>query len=190
MLRIIRIITFSLIALTAFYLLVLQPQSKQEEQEVAIGGAFTLHTPEDETVTNDSLKGKLRLVYFGYTYCPDICPTALVAMQQASKNIGTDKISQVFITVDPARDTPEHLKEYAANFPGLVALTGSMEEVKEAARVYKIYFQKATESADDENYLVDHSSFIYLMDADGKYLAHFPHDINAQKLEAAIRAAI
>jgi protein SCO1/2 len=190
MLKFIRIFTFFLIAITALYLLVLQPQSRQAEQEVAIGGAFTLHNQTGETITNESLKGKPRLVYFGYTYCPDICPTALVAMQQAAKNIGTDTIAQVFVTVDPARDTPEHLKEYAANFPNLIALTGSMEEVKEAARVYKIYYQKAAASADDENYLVDHSSFIYLMDAEGKYLAHFPHDINAQKLEAAVRAAL
>lgn len=198
MLRFLRIFTFFLIAVTGLYLWMeqkpLPSDTGHETGDVAIGGPFSLRTPEGETVTNDSLKGKPRLVYFGYTYCPDICPTALVAMQHAVKQLGANTLSQIFITVDPQRDTPEHLKEYATNFPGLIALTGSMEEIKEATRAYKVYFQKVTdktlEKSDDENYLVDHSGFIYLIDAEGRYLAHFPHNVSAEKLEADVRSAL
>jgi cytochrome oxidase Cu insertion factor (SCO1/SenC/PrrC family) len=157
---------------------------KAAEESAAIGGDFSLTDQNGQTVTNESLKGKLRLVYFGFTFCPDICPTALLAMAEAAKQLGNKAPAQIFISVDPERDTVEHLKEYAENFPGLIALTGSAESVKQAARAYKVYYKK---NGEDKNYLIDHSGFIYLMDKEGNYLAHFPHNATPDKIVTAIQ---
>lgn len=181
MLKFIRLFTFALILVTGAYLL-LAPQ--KEEQAASLGGEFSLTDQNGNTVTNESLKGRPRLVYFGFTYCPDICPTALLAMGEAAKRLGDKAPAQVFISVDPERDTVAHLKEYAGNFPGLIALTGSAESVKQAARAYKVYYKK---NGDGENYLIDHSGFIYLMDAKGRYLTHFPHDVKPDAIVTAIQ---
>ncbi len=189
MLRFIRIFTLILLALTGIYLFFMQPQAEQGQQtEASIGGDFSLIDQNGKTVTDESLKGKRRLVYFGYTYCPDICPTALLAMSEAAQTMKGDAPALVFITVDPERDTVAHLKEYAENFPGVIALTGSAESVKQAARSYRVYYEKKTEGSEDGTYLVDHSGFIYLMDEEGKYLSHFPHDVKPQTLVETLRA--
>lgn len=188
MLRFAKYFSLALVLVTGAYLLFVQP--KQEQGTVDIGGAFTLTDQEGRTVTNDSLKGKPRLVYFGYTFCPDICPTALLVMQSAAKSMGKDALQVVFITIDPARDTVALLQEYAAHFPGLIALTGSAEAIKEAALAYRIYYEKADNGGKPDEYIMNHSSFIYLMDSQGKYLAHFPHTISAQALEEGVKQAL
>jgi protein SCO1/2 len=129
------------------------------------------------------------LIYFGYTFCPDACPTALQNMSTALDDLGDSAkaVQPIFITVDPERDTVAQLKRYAANFhPRLVALTGSAEQTMAAARAYRIYYEKNLHGA-ELDYLVDHSSFIYLMGRDGRYLAHFGPDVSADKLAAAIK---
>ena len=126
------------------------------------------------------------LVYFGYTFCPDVCPTALTEMGDALDILGEAgaPVTPVFITIDPERDRPSPLKEYLAFFhPRLVGLTGTPEQVAAAAKAYKVFFAK---SAEDE-YLMDHTSKIYLMGPDGAYRAHFSHDDDAQVLAAKIR---
>lgn len=141
----------------------------------SIGGPFTLIDQHGNTVTDQSLRGQYLLIYFGYTFCPDVCPTELQAMSQAVDALGSagDAVTPVFITVDPARDTVEQLASYAPHFhPRLVALTGTEQQVAAAAKVYRVYYKKA-EDAGSTDYLMDHSSIIYLMGPDGGFLTHF-----------------
>jgi protein SCO1 len=155
---------------------------------VAIGGPFSLVDQNGQARRDSDFRGKLMLVYFGYTYCPDVCPTELQTMADALASLGggAEEVQPIFITVDPERDTPEHLKSYAEAFdPRLVALTGTPQQVAEAARAYKVYY-KAVKQGDGE-YLVDHSSFVFLMDRDGHYAAHFGPNTTAEQMAAAIQ---
>jgi protein SCO1/2 len=127
------------------------------------------------------------LVYFGYTYCPDVCPTELQAMSDALDRLGAkgDAVQPIFITTDPERDTQEQLRLYVESFhPRLLGLTGSLEQVRAAARAYKVYFAKRPQS--DGEYLVDHSSFVFLMSRDGKYVMHFNPATTPEQMAAAI----
>ena len=155
---------------------------------VSIGGPFTL-TDQTGTVRHAAdFRGKLMLVYFGYTYCPDVCPTELQTMSQALDILGSkgDGVQPIFITVDPERDTVAQMKSYAANFhPRLLALTGTAEQVAAAARGYKVFYQKAPQG-NGSDYLMDHSSIVYLMGRDGRYLAHFSGETTAEQMAAAI----
>ena len=130
------------------------------------------------------------LVYFGYTYCPDACPTALQDMSQAIDLLGAKgaDVQPIFITIDPDRDTPAQMKLYAENFhPRLVALTGTAEQVAAAARAYSVYYQKEKPSTPNgDDYLMDHSGFIYLMGRDGRYVSHFPPGTTAEEMAKAI----
>jgi cytochrome oxidase Cu insertion factor (SCO1/SenC/PrrC family) len=156
---------------------------------VAIGGPFTLVDQNDVVRHDSDFRGELMLIYFGYTFCPDACPTALQNMSAALDELGdgAKAVRPIFVTVDPERDTVPQMKLYAANFhPRLVALTGSAEQTAAAARAYRIYYDKALHGA-ELDYLVDHSSFIYLMGRDGRYLAHFGPDVTADAMAAAIK---
>jgi protein SCO1/2 len=159
---------------------------------VSIGGPFTLTDQNGVTRHDSDFRGKLMLVYFGYTYCPDACPAALNTISAAMDQLGAsaDQVQPIFITVDPARDTVQQMKLYATNFtPRLLALTGTPAEIAAAAKAYRVYFQKVKgEGADD--YLMDHSGFIYLMGRDGKYLAHFGPDISGEQMAAAIKKSL
>jgi cytochrome oxidase Cu insertion factor (SCO1/SenC/PrrC family) len=156
---------------------------------ISIGGPFNLVDQNGATRTNADFRGKLMLVYFGYTYCPDACPTALQEMSQVVDALG-DKASEVqplFITVDPERDTVAQMKTYASNFsPQLVALTGTPAQTAAAARAYRVYFAKVKQAGTDD-YLMDHSSFIFLMGRDGNYLTHFAPGQSAEAMATAIR---
>ena len=154
---------------------------------VTVGGPFTLVDQNGATRRAEDLRGKLMLIYFGYTYCPDVCPTELQTMSDAVDRLGAkgDAVQPIFITVDPERDTPEQLKNYAENFhPRLLALTGSAAQIAEAARAYKVFYQPVKRG--DGEYLVDHSSIVYLMGRDGRYLAHFGGNLTADQMAAAI----
>ncbi len=157
----------------------------------AIGGPFTLVDHQGHPLTGDYLKGRFMLVYFGYTFCPDVCPTALTDMGDVLGILGeaADKVTPVFITVDPDRDTPEHLKEYLKFFhPRLVGLTGTPEQTAAALKAYKVYAAKTPfEGGDAGDYLMDHTSIIYLMGPDGAYKAHFSHGASAEDMAKGIR---
>jgi protein SCO1/2 len=143
-------------------------------------------------VSEKDFLGRHMLVFFGFTYCPDICPTELQVMTAALDMMGADgdRIQPVFITVDPERDTPEVMKSYVENFgPRLVGLTGSLEEITAVAKAYRVYFAKAAKTGTDD-YLMDHSSIIYLMGPDGRFLKHFTYTTDAQKLAAALKEAL
>ena len=143
----------------------------------AIGGAFTLVDQSGAPYTEKNLRGHYSLVFFGFSHCPDMCPTALANITAALDSMlpkAAEKITPVLITVDPERDTPEVLKAYAANFhPRLVALTGTEEQTEQAASAFKVYHQVSDPSVDD--YMVNHSGFIYVMGPDGEYIKHFTH---------------
>jgi len=157
----------------------------------AIGGPFTLVDHQGRPVTGEFFKGRFMLVYFGYTFCPDVCPTALTDMGNAFGILGAaaDKVTPVFIIVDPDRDTPEHLKEYLKFFhPRMVGLTGTPEQTAAALKAYKVYAAKApVERGGAGDYLVDHTSIIYLMGPDGAYQAHFSHGAGAEGMAKGIR---
>jgi protein SCO1/2 len=157
---------------------------------VPIGGPFTLVDQNGKTRTAEDFRGRLMLIYFGYSYCPDVCPTALQIMSVALDSLGGDaeKVTPIFITVDPARDTPEHLKAYVANFgERFVGLTGTEEQVAAAARAYRIYYARAKGDGAKDEYLMDHSSIVFLMGRDGRYLAHFTHSTPSDEMAQAIR---
>ena len=157
----------------------------------AIGGPFTLVDHQGRPVTEDYFKGRLMLVYFGYTFCPDVCPTALTDMGDALGILGAaaDKVTPVFITVDPDRDTPEHMKEYLKFFhPRMIGLTGTPEQTAAALKAYKVFSAKApVEGGDAGDYLMDHTSIIYLMGPDGAYKTHFSHGAGAEDMAKGIR---
>jgi protein SCO1/2 len=151
-----------------------------------IGGPFNLIDHNGQIVTEKSYAGKYLLVFFGYTFCPDVCPTALTTISNTLDLLGdsADKITPLFITVDPIRDAPAHLKEYVSYFhPKLVALTGSVDQIKAVTKAYRVYFAKAQANKDDqEDYLMDHSSITYLIGPDGNFVEHFSHGIEPNKI--------
>ncbi len=143
--------------------------------EADIGGPFSLVDHHGNAVTDETYRGKYLLVYFGYGYCPDVCPTELANMANALDIMGDEAaaVTPLFITVDPERDTPEFMADYVANFhPRLVGLTGTVENVAKVAKEYKVYYAKSRKSA-GEDYLMDHTSFVYLMGPDGHFLNMF-----------------
>lgn len=157
--------------------------------EPAIGGRFTLTDHNGRRVTDKDFGGRYMLVLFGFTFCPDICPTALQVSAAALDKIGAraDRVTPLFISVDPERDTPEQLKSYVASLhPRLVGLTGSREEVAAAAKTYRAYWRKVTDDKSAMGYTVDHSSIIYLMGPDGGFITHFTHATTVDAMAAGI----
>ncbi|MCK1391735.1 SCO family protein [Bradyrhizobium sp. 1] len=155
-----------------------------------VGGPFELIDQSGKPRNDRDFRGKLMLVYFGFTYCPDVCPTDLMAIGQALEQLGpaADAVQPIFITVDPERDTPEHLADYVPMFhPRLIGLTGSRDAIGRAAEVYKVYFAKVPIGKEAGDYTVDHTSFIYLMDRDGRYLGFFPPGTSAERMVEIIR---
>ncbi len=143
-----------------------------------VGGPFTLVDHTGKTVTDADFRGRYLLIYFGYTYCPDVCPTTLQTMTQALDLLGekAERVQPLFITVDPERDTADVLADYVTAFhPRLIGLTGAADQIARAAKAYGVYYAKAEPSEPDAPYLMDHSSFVYLMGPDGRYLTVFPH---------------
>ena len=154
----------------------------------AIGGPFSLVDQNGKTVTDADLKGKWSLVYFGFTHCPDACPTALNDIAIALDQLGLKReaVRPVFITVDPERDTPEVLKDYVASFDApILALSGSPEEIARAAKAYRVYYAKHPEAGGD--YSMDHSSVIYVMDPEGRFTASFTHQSTPEEIAERLK---
>lgn len=155
-----------------------------------IGGAFTLKDQTGKTRTDADFRGHLMLVYFGFTYCPDICPTDLQQIGLAMEQLGDDakSVQPLFVTLDPERDTVEHLAQYVPLFhPRLLGLTGSIKDVSQAADAYRVYYKRVSTGSKPDDYTVDHSAFIYLIDRDGKYLGFFPPGTDAAKMVGMIQ---
>lgn len=158
-----------------------------------VGGAFTLTDQNGRRVTEKDFLGRYMLVFFGYTYCPDVCPTELQVMMAALDALGPEAslVQPVFVSIDPARDTPEVLKSYVENFgPRLIGLTGTPDEIAAVAKAYRVYFAKAGNTPSATDYLMDHSSIIYLMGRDGQFVKHMPYTTDAAKLASDIKQAL
>jgi protein SCO1/2 len=156
-----------------------------------IGGAFALIDQNGVRRADTDFRGQFMLVYFGFTYCPDVCPTDLLQMGLAVDQLGPggDAVQPIFITVDPERDTPDHLKEYLAMFhPRFIGLSGDTAAIKEAARAYRVYYARAELAKSD--YTIDHSAFIFLMGRNGEYLGFFPPGTSAELLAGTLRPFI
>jgi len=168
-----------------------QPGRGTVENEVnLIGGPFTLTDHNGNTFTEQNLLGRYSLVFFGYTFCPDVCPTTLTDLGETMNLLGEEgeKVKTVFISVDPERDNPEDLKEYVAYFhPNVVGLTGTPEQVAKVAKAYRIYYSREkTENTTDDDYTLSHSSIVYLMGPNGKFLTHFSYGTDSTKIAQKI----
>ena len=149
----------------------------------AIGGPFTLTNGDGQAVSDASFRGKWMLVYFGYTRCPDACPTTLGDIANALQRMGpaAGRVTPVFITVDPARDTSAVMKNFTAAFgPAFVGLTGSDAAIRQVEKEYRVY--AARHATDARDYSMDHSSIIYVMDPNGHFVTNFTQATNAAKI--------
>ncbi|MHA1599056.1 MAG: SCO family protein [Alphaproteobacteria bacterium] len=159
-----------------------------------IGGAFSLTDHTGKAVTDADFRGRYTLVFFGYTYCPDVCPTAMQTISDALDLLG-DKavdVTPVFVSVDSKRDTPEVLKSFLENFhPQIVGLTGSPDQVVVAAKAYGVYYAIVkSDGGGADDYLMNHSSITYLMGPDGGFVDHFSHGTSADDMAAKLRGII
>jgi cytochrome oxidase Cu insertion factor (SCO1/SenC/PrrC family) len=154
-----------------------------------IGGPFALTDHNGQRRTDADFRGRLMVIYFGYTHCPDICPADLTSIALALDRLGDagEAVQPVFITLDPERDTPADLAEYVKAFhPRLIGLTGAPDEIRKVATAYKTYYVKAG-NAGGVGYAVDHTAFIYLVGRDGRYLGFLPPSTTPERLSDVIR---
>jgi|TARA_R100001126_G_C4873488_1_gene174547 protein SCO1/2 len=179
------------------YRLMMMGTETNSSGTASIGGPFTLVNQDGETVTQDDFKGKYMLTYFGYTFCPDVCPTELQVMGTALDMMPqdiADEITPVFFTVDPERDTVEAVAEYVPYFHDrMVGLTGTVEQTTAAAKAFRVYYAKAIpegEPEDTDTYLMDHSSFVYLMDREGKFVRHFNYGTSPEDMAKGVTEAV
>jgi protein SCO1/2 len=155
-----------------------------------IQGNFSLTGANDKAVTEQDFRGKYMLVYFGFTHCPDICPTTLLLMQNVISRMkpSARDVQPIFISIDPERDTPKVASDYASHFGAdMIGLSGTPEQIKTVAENYKIYYSKVEAKDSALGYMMDHSGFIYLMGTDASYLTHFPHNVSERELEEGLR---
>ncbi len=163
--------------------------------EAQIGGDFALTDQNGQSVHESDFRGRIMLVFFGFTHCPDICPVTVAALSKAMELLGSqaDGVAPIFITVDPERDTPAVMKDYLSNFDKhMIGLTGTPEEIKRVTEAYKVYFAKAPLPAEGNgaDYGVDHSAFIYMMGKDGKFIRLFQNNADAAEIAGAVKHAL
>jgi protein SCO1/2 len=160
---------------------------------MGIGGPFTLEDGGGKVVTDRDFRGAYMLVYFGYTFCPDVCPTTLTAVADAVERLGPDagKLRPVFITVDPKRDTPPVVAKYAAAFgPGIIGLTGTPEQIAQVAKAYRVYYAEHRTGSGPNDYSMDHSSVLYLMGPQGDFIAPLRADQSGEEMASELRKLI
>ncbi len=158
-----------------------------------LGGAFTLTDQDGRQVTNKQFEGRYRLVYFGFTYCPDVCPLDLQNIGQAMRQLEKSdpdvaaRVQPIFISVDPARDKPAVLKQYVAAFhPRLIGLTGTPEQIADVAKKHAVFYSK-DENAGSSDYLVNHQRIALLFGPKGEPIAIVPHDQGADAIAAELK---
>ena len=178
-------------ALIAFALFMGEPLAQAAMSTV--GGSFELSKLDGTTVTDQTYRGKWLLVYFGYTSCPSSCPTTLLAVSMALKELGPDatQVRPLFITVDPEHDTPKVMQQYTASFdPRIVGLTGTPKQIAAAAHEYGAYYVRHTTGPGPDDYVIDHSTYLYLMDPRGKFVRAFDPDTSSDQITDALHALI
>jgi protein SCO1/2 len=181
----------SLLALGAAVGAFLLTRGGETQSSAAIGGRFTLVDTAGKTVTDRSYRGKWLLIYFGYTFCPDACPTALSNMGVALKKLGptADSLQPLFITVDPKRDTVQVMSDYMTSFdPRIVGLTGTQAQTDNVTKAYRVY--AAPQNTKGGDYLVDHSAYIYLMDPQGRFVNVISGAASGDEMAERLRNAI
>jgi cytochrome oxidase Cu insertion factor (SCO1/SenC/PrrC family) len=154
-----------------------------------VGGPFALVDHTGTPRTDQDFRGKVLLVYFGFTFCPDVCPTDLQQIGLALDRLGplAAEVQPLFITLDPKRDTPEHLAEYVPSFhKDIVGLSGSATAIRAAADAYKVYYREVAREGGSD-YTIDHSAFLYLMDRDGRFIGFLPPGTSADRIAVALR---
>ena len=192
----------SLGLLVVLGLLIFEMQGRTARQEIQlsqsrvdVGGDFTLIDQTGATRTQADFAGRYMLIYFGFTYCPDVCPMGLDIMGAAIEQLTASapkkaaRLQPLFISIDPERDTPEALAEYLEYFNrNIIGLTGSPAQIDQTIRAYRVYAAKVLNQADQaaDSYMMDHSSFFYLMDGNNQFVAHFDHATPAEKIAAAL----
>jgi protein SCO1/2 len=180
-------------AAIAAYALLSSPQRLSGSGEALVGGPFVMLNHKGQQVTEATFAGKPMLLFFGFTFCPDVCPAELQVMAAALDQLGPkgEDIQPLFVSIDPARDTPEVMAAYVSNFgERFIGLTGSPVQVDTMAKTYRVYYARQANKERPEDYLMDHSSIIYLMGADGKFLKHFTYTADAAALAAGIKKAL
>ena len=154
-----------------------------------IGGPFTLTDHTGQRVSDADFRGRHMLVYFGFTFCPDVCPTELSTMVRALEALGPagESVVPLLITIDPARDTPDALASYVALFDErLIGLTGTDEEIAAVADAYRVFYARAPDTGQTTTYLMDHSAYIYLMAPTGENLVVFPQGVGPERMAEAL----
>jgi protein SCO1/2 len=172
-------------AVIAAVLVVSQPASCAATSSVTIGGPFSLTAPDGTTVTDQSYRGKWLLVYFGYTFCPSSCPTTLLEIAAALGKLGPDaaKVQPIFITVDPKRDTSDVMAKYTQSFDSrIVGLTGTPAQIAAVAHEYGVYYVAHQSGEGANDYLIDHSTYLYVMDPQGQFVQAFDADTPADRI--------
>jgi protein SCO1 len=166
------------------------PPARAATSAVTIGGPFTLATTDGTAVTDQTYRGKWMLVYFGYTSCPNSCPTMLLDVATALKKLGSEaaQVQPLFITVDPQHDTPQVMQEYIQSFdPRIVGLTGTPQQIAAAAKEYGAYYVQHRVGPGADDYVIDHSTYLYVMDPQGKFVRAFETDATADRIADALR---
>jgi len=171
--------------LFAFSLVMSGPPARATKSGVTIGGPFTLSTPDGTTVTDQTYRGKWLLVYFGYTFCPNSCPTTLLEVATALKKLGphAPQVQPLFITVDPEHDTPKVMQQYTASFdPRIVGLTGTQQQIAAVAQEYGVYYLRHPSGPGADDYVMDHSTYLYVMDPQGKFVRAFDTNTSGDRI--------
>jgi cytochrome oxidase Cu insertion factor (SCO1/SenC/PrrC family) len=198
------LLTILLLVLTSVMILVTGDRTSQRSQLASflgkkepaaqIGGAFSLTDSTGKAVSDTDFRGRVMMVFFGFTHCPDMCPTTMNVYTKVLSQLDETKAAQVapiLISVDPERDTPEVLAKYLTNFDKrIIGLTGTPEQVKQAAGVYRAYYAKATGAAASNDYMVDHSGYVYLMGKDGVFINAVAYDAGEQELLRQLTEAL
>ncbi len=169
-----------------FFVMVLLVTATPAKAGGELGGAFSLQDHNGNMVTDQTFLGKYLLISFGYTYCPDVCPTGLQTLSDALDIMGEKgkKIQPLFVTIDPERDNAVVMKDYVSNFhPRLIGLTGSLENIKAMSKLYKVRFRKnQEEGSEPDEYLMDHTASFYLMGKEGEFLNSFSHRTRPEQM--------
>ncbi|MCL4108054.1 UNVERIFIED_CONTAM: hypothetical protein GTU68_017082 [Idotea baltica] len=182
-----------LLVLSSFTNATLYATEEKASNGTEVGGDFTLIDHNNNRFELEQLRGKLVILFFGYTYCPDICPTELATMAKILKQLGndSDKVSALFISVDPERDTPEKLKSYVPFFsPHLIGLTGTKNEIAKVTKAYRIQSKIHSKKGNSDYYLVDHSANLYVIDDKGKLIHIIPFGLPAEHILQVLKTEI
>jgi protein SCO1 len=172
--------------------LVIAKSSAHAASAVTVGGPFTLSTSDGTTVTDQTYRGKWLLVYFGYTFCPNSCPTMLLDIATALKELGPDaaKVQSLFITIDPQRDTPQVMQQYTQSFDSrILGLIGTSEQIAATAKAYGAYYIRHSTGPGINDYVIDHSTYLYVMGPDGKFLRAF-RDTSGESIANVLRGLL